>query len=131
MKMQKKLLIALMVLSVVGISVAKGVLSGWAVSRGTMVVFTANWCASCREVIPLVRDIASQNNIAVSEIDVDSVSAPKQAQGLGLSVPQDEPPQVFFVNKGHAVLIYNGKNYRFGYQDAAKTTILQNLQTAL
>jgi thiol-disulfide isomerase/thioredoxin len=129
--MRKKILIALMVLSVVGVSVAKGVLSGWAVSRGTMVIFTANWCASCREVIPLVRDIASQNNIAVSEIDVDSVSAPKQAQGLGLTLPQDEPPQVFFVNKGRAVLIYNGKNYRFGYQDSAKTTILQNLQTAL
>jgi thiol-disulfide isomerase/thioredoxin len=131
MQMRKKILIALMVLSVVGVSVAKGVLSGWAVSRGTMVIFTANWCASCREVIPLVRDIASQNNIAVSEIDVDSVSAPKQAQGLGLTLPQDEPPQVFFVNKGRAVLIYNGKNYRFGYQDSAKTTILQNLQTAL
>lgn len=131
MKTQKKWFIALMVLLVVGISVAKGVLSGWAVSRGTMVVFTANWCASCREVIPLVRDIAVQNNIAVSEIDVDAASAPKQAQGLGLTMPQNEPPQVFFVNKGRAVLIYNGKNYRFGYQDAAKTTILQNLQTAL
>ncbi|WP_373533294.1 thioredoxin family protein [Vampirovibrio sp.] len=129
--MKKKCLIALLVLSVVGISVSKGLLAGWAASRPGMVVFTANWCASCREVVPLVRDIASQNNISVSEIDVDSAAAPKQAQGLGLAMPQEEPPQVFFVNKGRSVLIYNGKNYRFGYQDAAKTTILQNLQRAL
>jgi len=131
MKMQKKMSIALIVLSVVGISTAKGLLTALAASRGNMVVFTANWCASCREVVPIVRDVAAQNSISVTEIDVDSATAPKQAQGIGLAMPHDEPPQVFFVDKGRSTLIYNGKNYKFGYQDAAKATILQNLQKAL
>ncbi len=131
MKMQKKILITIAVLTVVSLSVGKGIMAGWAATRGNMVVFTANWCASCREVVPIVRDVASQNNIAVTEIDVDSATAPKQAQGLGLGMPHDEPPQVFFVDKGRSTLIYNGKGYKFGYQDAAKTTILQNLQKAL
>lgn len=131
MKMQKKILIALMVLSVTGISVGKGLLSAWAASRGSMVVFSANWCASCREVVPIVREVASQNSISVTEIDVDSATAPKQARDMGLAIPQDEPPQVFFVDKGRSTLIYNGKSYKFGYQEAAKATILQNLQKAL
>ena len=67
----------------------------------------------------------------VDTFDVDSATAPKQAQGVGLAMPHDEPPQVFFVDKGRSTLIYNGKSYKFGYQDAAKTTILQNLQKAL
>lgn len=129
--MQKKILIAMAVLAVLGLSVGKGIMSGWAAARGNMVVFTANWCASCREVVPLVRDIASQNGLSVMEIDVDSSMAPKQAKGLGLGMPSDEPPQVFYVDRGRSTLIYNGKGYKFGYQDAAKTTILQNLQKAL
>lgn len=129
--MQKKILVTLAVLAVVSLSVGKGVLSAWAAARGNMVVFTANWCASCREVVPLVRDIAGQNSLSVTEIDVDSATAPKQAQSFGLGMPHDEPPQVFFVDKGRSTLIYNGKGYKFGYQDATKATILQNLQKAL
>ncbi len=131
MKMQKKLSIALLVLTVVALTVSKGLLSAWAVNKPTMVVFTANWCASCREVVPIARDIASQNNLSITEIDVDSATAPKQAEGLGLSMPHDEPPQVFLVNKGRSSLIYNGKSYKFGYQDAARSMILQNLQSSL
>lgn len=131
MKTQKKLGIALLILTVVSLTVSKGFLSAWAASKATMVVFTANWCASCREVVPMIRDIASQNNLSITEIDVDSATAPKQAEGLGLSLPHDEPPQVFLVNKGRSALIYNGKAYKFGYQDAARTTILQNLQRSL
>lgn len=131
MKTQKKLLITGLVLMVSAVSVSKGWLDGWAANRGNMVVFTANWCASCREVLPIVREVASQNSIGVTEIDVDAPTAPKQAQGVGLAVPNEGPPQVFFVNHGRSSLIYNGKNYKFGYQDAAKATILQNLQKAL
>lgn len=126
--MQKKILFTVLGLMIVGLSVGKGALSTWAAVRGNVVVFSANWCASCREVVPVVREVAAQNNLAVTEIDVDSQAAPKQAQNLGLSIPNDEPPQVFFVNKGRSTLLYNGKNFKFGYPDTVRTTILQNLQ---
>lgn len=126
--MQKKLLIAAVGILVLGLSVGKGMMSGWSASRGNMVVFTANWCASCREVLPVVRDVASQNGMSVTEIDVDSQTAPKQARTLGLSMPNDEPPQVFLVEHGKATLLYNGKSFKFGYPDAVRAALLQNLQ---
>lgn len=126
--MQKKLFVTMVGLLVLGLSVGKGVMSGWAASRGNMVVFSANWCASCREVLPIVRDVASQNGMGVTEIDVDSQMAPRQARALGLSMPNDEPPQVFYVDRGRATLLYNGKNFKFGYPDAVRAALLQNLQ---
>ena len=131
MKMQKKLLISGLVLAVAGVMVGKGFMSSMAASRGDMVVFTANWCASCREVVPLAQEIASQNGLSVTQIDVDGQNAPKQAQSKGLSIPGDGPPQIFLVKGGHSTLIYNGKNYKFGYQEQARATILQKLQRAL
>lgn len=98
---------------------------------GTIVVFNANWCASCREVIPVVSEIATQNNLSLTQIDVDAQTAPKQAQTLGLSVPNDGPPQVYYVDRGRSTLLYNGKGYKFGYSDAMRATILQNLQQIL
>lgn len=131
MKTQKKWLIGLLVLFVAALSVGKGFLVTFAAGRGSLVVFDANWCASCREILPVVRDIAGQNSLSVTEIDVDGQTAPKQAQSMGLSVPNDEPPQVFYVNRGHATLIYNGKGYKFGSSDAVRATLLQNLQRVL
>jgi thiol-disulfide isomerase/thioredoxin len=131
MKTQKKWLISLLVLLVVTLSVAKGFLVTFAAGRGNLVVFSANWCASCREIVPVVRDVAGQNSLGVTEIDVDSQTAPKQAQSMGLSIPNEEPPQVFYVNRGHATLIYNGKGYKFGSGNVVRTTLLQNLQRVL
>jgi thiol-disulfide isomerase/thioredoxin len=131
MKTQKKWLIGLLVLLVATLSVGKGILLTFAASRGNLVVFSANWCASCRSILPIVRDVAGQNNLSVTEIDVDAQTAPKQAQSFGLSVPNDEPPQVFYINRGHGTLIYNGKGYKFGSDDAVRTTLLQNLQRVL
>lgn len=102
-----------------------------AADRATLVVFNANWCASCREVVPVVRDIASQNNLTVREIDVDSQTAPKEARSYGLSIPNDEPPQVYLVSRGRVTLLYNGRAYRMGYSESARAAILQNLQQSL
>ena len=66
-----------------------------------------------------------------TSIDVDAQSAPKQARSMGLSMPTDEPPQVFYVDRGRATLIYNGKSYKYGQDDAARATLLQNLQRVL
>jgi thiol-disulfide isomerase/thioredoxin len=130
MKMQKKLLVTLLSLVIAGLCVNKGMMKTWAAARGNVVVFSANWCASCREVLPVVREVASQNSMSVTEIDVDAQTAPKQARGLGLSIPSDEPPQVFLVDHGKTTLLYSGKGFKFGYPDAVRATILQNLQKA-
>jgi thiol-disulfide isomerase/thioredoxin len=128
MTQQKKMLAGLAVALILVLNVGRGAMMGWAAARGTLVLFNANWCASCREVNPVVRDIASQNGLSVTEIDVDSQTAPKEAHNYGLSIPNDGPPQVYFVDRGKYTLLFNGKEYKFGYPDAARATILRNLQ---
>lgn len=103
----------------------------WAAGNGTLVFFHANWCASCRDVLPIVQEIAGQNNLTLLQIDVDNQNAPQQARNFGLSIPSEEPPQVYCMNHGRATLIYNGKNYRSGGSNTARATILQNLQQVL
>lgn len=106
-------------------------LPSWSQDKGSIVVFEANWCASCREIVPIAREIASQNGLNLVEIDVDSPDAPKQARGLGVGIPNDEPPQVFYAHKGRMSLLYNGRGYKSGAVAKARTTILQNLQKSL
>src|SRR5687767_9564172 len=55
---------------------------GWSSSKPTMVMFSANWCASCRKVLPVAKEIADQNNMTLMQIDVDSQDAPKQARNF-------------------------------------------------
>lgn len=131
MKMQKKMLLGLSIALIMGLSLGRGAMQGWAAARGTVVLFNANWCASCREVDPIVQDIAAQNNLGLTEIDVDAQTAPKEARNYGLAIPNDGPPQVYYVDRGRATLLYNGKDYKFGYGDMARATILRNLQKVL
>ena len=131
MNLSKKLTLSLGVALILGLTVGRGVMMGWAATRGNIVLFNANWCASCREVDPIVRDIASQNGLSITAIDVDAPTAPKEARNYGLSIPNDGPPQVYYVDHGRSTLLYNGKDYKFGYGDAARTTILQSLQKVL
>lgn len=131
MKMQKKILLSLGVALILGLTVGRGLMAGWAATRGNIVLFNANWCASCREVAPIVQDVASQNNLGVTQIDVDAQTAPKEARNYGLSIPSDGPPQVYYVDRGRSTLLYNGKDYKFGYSDMARSTILRNLQRVL
>jgi thiol-disulfide isomerase/thioredoxin len=131
MNTRNKLTLGLSVAIILGLTAGRGALTGWAASRGTVVLFNANWCASCREVNPIVQDVASQNNLGYTQIDVDAQTAPKEAHNYGLSIPNDGPPQVYYVDRGHATMLYNGKDYKFGYGDAARATILRNLQQVL
>lgn len=130
MTMQKRMALALGVAFILTMSLGRSAII-WAAARGNMVLFTANWCASCREIDPIIHEVASQNSLSVTEIDVDAQTAPKDARNYGLTIPNDGPPQLYYVDKGRATLIYNGKDYKFGYTDAARTMILQNLQQAL
>lgn len=108
--------------------VAGSLLTGWAANRGNMVIFSASWCASCREVVPIAREIAAQNNLGVEVIDIDAQDAPRRARSFNLQVPADEPPQVFYTDRGRATLLFNGRNYRYGNGAMVRATILQNLQ---
>ncbi len=105
--------------------------TGWTASRANLVIFKANWCASCRDVVPIAREIAAQNNLGVVEIDVDFQDAPKQARNYGLSIPNEEPPQIFYVDRGRTTRVYNGSSYRYGSGQAVRSTLLQNLQPLL
>ncbi|HEY9744979.1 MAG TPA: hypothetical protein V6C99_02040, partial [Oculatellaceae cyanobacterium] len=76
------------VLAVSMLAIFLGVLNpSWSQDKGSIVIFRANWSASCREVEPLAKEVAAQHGLNVIEIDVDSQFAPKQAKGLGISIP--------------------------------------------
>jgi thiol-disulfide isomerase/thioredoxin len=96
--------------------------------KDQFVVFNANWCASCREVLPIVRDVASQNGIMVREIDVDDQRAPSQARQLGLDIPSNDPPQVYLIHNGGISLVLDGRNFQYGKPELIRSRLLQNLQ---
>ncbi len=96
--------------------------------KDQFVVFNANWCASCREVLPIVREVAMQNGILVREIDVDDQRAPSQARQLGLDIPSNDPPQVYLIHNGGISLVLDGRNFQYGKPELIRSRLLQNLQ---
>jgi thiol-disulfide isomerase/thioredoxin len=96
--------------------------------KDQFVVFTANWCASCREVLPIVQEVAAQNAITVREIDVDDQRAPSQARQLGLDIPSNDPPQVYLIHNGGISLVLDGRNFQYGKPALIRSRLLQNLQ---
>jgi thiol-disulfide isomerase/thioredoxin len=102
-----------------------------AAEKGTMVIFTAGWSASCREVLPIVRDIANTNGLTLKEVNVDDQNAPSQVSKFGLKVPTSDPPQVFLVTGNKVTLLFDGSRYSYGRGDMVRTTVLQNLQRQL
>lgn len=94
----------------------------------TMVVFTANWCANCREIVPIAREISDQNGLNIVVLDVDSPSAPKDAKGMGLSVPTRTLPQIYFFRGGQSRIIFDGGTYTYGQQDAVRSQIMRGIQ---
>lgn len=102
-----------------------------AADRDAVVVFNANWCASCRDVLPIVREVSQQNGYNVVEIDVDDQRAPSKARQYGLEVPSNDPPQVYFLHNGGISLIFDGRNYQYGKGEDVRARLLQNLQRNL
>lgn len=125
-----RIVLGMVTLGLVGMSLAIN-LWAQAAGRSTVVVFEANWCASCREVIPVVREIAGQNGLGVQEIDVDAQNAPAQARSYGLNIPTGDLPQVYLVTNGSSSVLFDGRNYRFGKTDVIRATVLQNLRQSL
>jgi thiol-disulfide isomerase/thioredoxin len=95
--------------------------------RPTLVVFTASWSASCREVVPVVQEVGAANGLLVKTVDVDDANAPKLARSLGLSIPASDPPQVFLLGQGAPKLLLDGKSYVIGRRDALRGQLLQRI----
>lgn len=96
--------------------------------KPALAAFTANWCASCRDIIPLAADIAQQNGVTITIIDVDDPQAPKRAKALGLAIPTRDLPQVFVMRGGQGQLILDGAAVRYGQSEAARARLLRGLQ---
>jgi len=94
-----------------------------------MVMFTANWCAGCREVQPVVQQLATQRGLKVTIIDVDKPDAPKLSQQFGLDIPKRELPQVYAqAKKGQSTLIYDGATHLWGQPEAIQAKIAGQLE---
>lgn len=93
----------------------------------TLVVFTANWCASCRKVVPLVQDVGVKRGVTVEVLDVDDSATPTRVTSFGLAMPRSKPPMVYVVQGGQTTLVLDGKSYSYGQEDAIRSAIEQKL----
>lgn len=97
------------------------------VSAKDMVIFTSQWCANCRQINPVASQLAQEKGITVHVIDVEDPAAPKQAQRFGLAIPSAELPQVYEVEKGQVVLIYDGNDYEYGMAEDIRADMNKNM----
>ncbi len=92
-----------------------------------LLVFTANWCANCRQVVPVVNDVARQQRVEVVTIDVDSSNAPSQAKRYGVGILETDLPHVYLLRNGKPTLVIDGKNYIYGEDTMVRGEILSAL----
>ncbi len=119
----------LFVTGLLGIILAVSMTSVMAQQRPpTLVVLTANWCGTCREVLPIVQRVAPSGGANVVILDVDSDTTAKEAAQYGISVEGSDVPQVYLSNKGKTTMLFNGKNYKFGQTAQVESKLRQGLQ---
>lgn len=93
-----------------------------------VVILTANWCANCRRILPVVQQASQQQGLTPVFIDVDSPEAPKMAKDYGIKIHGKSLPVVYVVRQGQAVEVLNGKTYTYGQDDAIRGAILTRLR---
>ncbi|MCE2930186.1 MAG: thioredoxin family protein [Vampirovibrionales bacterium] len=76
-----------------------------------MVVFTAQWCASCSTLVPSIQGVSARLGIPFTKIDVDDTRATAQARQFGLTIPRADLPQAYYIQSGKQTLVLNGKQY--------------------
>ena len=123
-----RILLSIVFFFLIGLSIA-GPFSPIAESKqqNKIVVFTATWCASCREVIPVLEGLGSQNRLSVLMVDVDDQNAPHIADDLNLTIPRKELPQAFLVQGEKATLLFDGSNYRIGQRHIVRREMKKTL----
>jgi thiol-disulfide isomerase/thioredoxin len=100
----KGLLTLALVLGAVSFGLS-GALHAFADKPATLIMFTADWCASCRDVLPVVQTYASGKGYSLQIIDVDAANAEALSRQYGLSLRAVAPPMVYFVGAGKQVLV--------------------------
>jgi thiol-disulfide isomerase/thioredoxin len=95
-----------------------------------LVMFTATWCASCRDVMPVVERLASGQGLPIVLIDVDEPNAPQQASSKGLAIPSKELPQVYLLQANRASLVFDGEGYVLGHRMAAQQSLTAKINQA-
>lgn len=98
-----------------------------------VVVLTASWCGTCREINPVVsRVVNSYPDLEMVLLDVDSSSAPSDAGKYGITIAGgSDLPQVYLYNEGRTILLFSGKGYKFGHSKQAEQQIRQQLENNL
>jgi thiol-disulfide isomerase/thioredoxin len=93
-----------------------------------VVVFTAQWCASCVTLVPSIQGVCSRLGIPFTKIDVDDTKATAQAREFGLTIPRADLPQAYYIQSGKQTLVLNGKQYTSnqGKQVDAEITLQLN-----
>ena len=76
-----------------------------------IVVFTAQWCASCVTLVPSIQGVSTRLGIPFTKIDVDDTKATAQARQFGLVIPRADLPQAYYIQSGKQTLVLNGKQY--------------------
>lgn len=95
-----------------------------AVAGEQLVVFTASWCASCRDLMPVVERIGSEHGVPILLVDVDEPKSPRTVKSMGLSIPTKELPQIYLLQPGKSTsLLFDGENYLLGQRRSAQIQI--------
>lgn len=132
-------MIALFIAMLLGISLWAPLQPTVAVARNsesnqaTVVVLTASWCGTCREIIPVVQRVANSASqpLQVVILDVDDNSSPNRARQYGITITGSDVPQVYLFNEGKTTLLFSGENYKFGKSQEAERQIRQQIESSL
>ena len=95
---------------------------------GQLVVFTADWSASCQIITPVVQSIATEKQLSLTVIDVDKPQAPKQASRFGLEIPRGDIPQIYWIRGGVPLAVYNPNEALSDEPEQMKQKILSRLR---
>lgn len=108
-----------------GVIALSGGLNGFVMAQDSkkLVVFTASWCAGCRDVLPTINKVAAAKTVPVVTIDVESGQAPNQADSHGLAVPHRELPQVYLLHGNKAELVVDGNTYQMGQRSKVEAKL--------
>jgi thiol-disulfide isomerase/thioredoxin len=89
-----------------------------------LIMFTASWCATCRDLMPVVERIVSEHALPLVLVDVDEPKAPKTSKQLGLAIPTKELPQLYILHANKtSSLLFDGETYVLGQRRAAQIEI--------
>jgi thiol-disulfide isomerase/thioredoxin len=97
-------------------------------SQGAVVVFTASWCAKCRDLAPIIQAATSEVGVPLQWVDVDNPNAPNQAQAFGVSIPGGDPPHVLWVKGGRAQSLIDSRAYNYQNAGALRQQMVNTLR---